>query len=374
MASVTKQGSKWTIRYRANGAQRRHTLPAGSSRREAERLARAIQYSIDTTGAWEPLGQSAVNLDGLYELYLRERAADGARPATLRGYEVIRRFIDFARGRAKVATIDRLTRATVADWLGSIRGGGAGPTTVKNYAKKIRAWWGWAFDAYPADVPQPHMPKVQAPAPPVVRAPTWGQIDAMISGLSGAVKGRKYEPVAVRRAMLIQRYTGLRVGQASAIRWSNFETDLDGLGPALNISPAIAKSAQEAQANRWIPAHADLFKMLLQWRMEDGRPSDGLICGSVPRDIHDTVNRAWSRSGTPIDRYKGHPTHAIRKRLISHMVEAGISDSAIDHLVGHSPKGVRSRHYVDPLVLFPVLKQAVATVPNHQDQEQAQAV
>ncbi len=375
MASVTKQGSKWTIRYRSNGAQRRHTLPGGSSKRDAERLAREIQHAIDTTGSWEPLGNSAITLDGLHKQYVAERAVEGARPATLRGYEVIGRFVAFARGRAKVATIDQLNRATVSGWLSTIVDGGATPTTVANYSRKIQAWWGWANDAHPAEVPPPHMPKVKAPRPPIVRAPTWEQIDAMISGLSGHVRGRKYEPVAVRRAMLLQRYTGLRVGQVGHLRWSDFEPDLDDYGPAINISPALAKTAQEARANRWIPVHADLYRLLLEWRMEDGRPADGvLICGEVPRDIHDTVNGAWSRSGTPAERYQGHPTHALRKRLISHLVEMGIADSAIDHLVGHSPKGVRTRHYVDPLALFPALKAAVATIPTYYAAAQAKAV
>lgn len=373
MANVTKQGDKWTIRYRCNGAQRRHTLPDGTSKRDADKLAREIQHTIDTTGSWEPLGDSVVTLDGLHKCYVAGRTNEGARPATLRGYEVIGRFVAFARGRAKIATIDRLNRATVSDWLGTIRAGGATPTTVANYSRKIRAWWGWANDAYPAQVPPPHMPKIKAPRPPVVRAPSWEQIDAMISGLSGRVRGRKYEPVAVRRAMLLQRYTGLRVGQAGHLQWSDFEADLDGHGPAINISPALAKTAQEAEANRWIPVHADLHRMLLKWRMEDGRPAAGLICGEVPQDIHDTVNGAWRRSGTPAERYKGHPTHALRKRLISHMVEQGASDSAIDLLVGHSPKGVRTRHYVDPLALFPVLKAAVATIPSYAAHAQADA-
>jgi integrase len=374
VANVVMQGRKWTVRYRCNGAQRRHSLPLRSSRRDAERLAREIQHTIDTRGSWEPLGDSAITLGGLHKQYVAERTAAGARPATLRGYEVIGRFVDFARGRARVATIDRLARSTVTEWLATIREGGVTPTTIANYGRKIGAWWRWAYDTHPDDVPRPHMPKIRAPRPPVVRAPTWEQIDAMIAGLEGGLPGRSYQPVAVRRAVLLQRYTGLRVGQASQLRWANIDADLDGHGPAINISPALAKTEQEAHANRWIPVHADLHRLLLEWRMADGRPEEGLICGEAPRDLHDTVNGAWSRTETPADRYKGHPTHCIRKRLISHMVEQGISDAAIDLLVGHSPKGVRTRHYVDPLALFPVLKAAVATVPSYQPREKAKAV
>jgi hypothetical protein len=84
-----------------------------------------------------------------------------------------------------------------------------------------------------------------------------------------------------------------------------------------------------------------------------------------------TVRKAWERSGVAEERWKGHPTRMFRKRLISHMTEQGISDAAIDHLVGHAPQGIRNRHYVDPRAFWPVLKAAVATLPPLDDQLQA---
>ena len=117
--------------------------------------------------------------------------------------------------------------------------------------------------------------------------------------------------------------------------------------------------------NRWVPLHSHLHGLFASWRLADGRPGpEAPIVGQgMPRDPHDTVNRAWMLAGVCSDKWAGHPTHAIRKRYISHLVEAGITDAAIDHAVGHSPRGVRARHYVDPLAFFRLLREALHTIP-----------
>jgi len=201
------------------------------------------------------------------------------------------------------------------------------------------------------------MPRVHLPPPKQVLAPTWTEADSMLEQLTDRAR-------SVRRTATIARFTGLRCSQAAATTWADFSVDWEGRGPALHVR--VTKTEQEAALNRWVPLAPALAHRLLQWKMLDGRPGDdALIIGApLPRDPGDTVGAAWSRAGVPEDRWRKRPFHSLRKRFLSHMVEAGVSDAAIDYLVGHVPKGVRARHYVDPRALWPAMKQAVATIPD----------
>ena len=136
-------------------------------------------------------------------------------------------------------------------------------------------------------------------------------------------------------------------------------------GPRSTLHVRVGKSEEETALDRWIPAAPPLARLLLAWRMADGRPEGNvpIVGGPMPRDASQTVRGAWERSGVPEEHWRGHPTRMFRKRLLSHMTEQGMSDAAMDHLVGHVPQGVRARHYVDPRAFWPVLRAAVATLP-----------
>jgi|GEM_PF-3665292 len=367
MASVSTQGKKFTIRYRNKGDKnaRRYTMPEGSTKAEAEKKKTAIQADIDRLGSWTPgaaaggarargaAARSAgpKNLTELVEAHITG-STDLAESTLRLKRAVLRPFAAHAAGsdrRRSAAPITSLSIQLVRSYLDVVEKRTT-KATATGYGRQVSAFWRWAHRNHKSlGVPTPNMPKLSSPGAPQVLAPTFDEIDRMIAQF--LPRGE-----AVRRLMLIQRWQGLRVGQAAALQCVDFVPDWRGLGPALQVR--TGKSARESAQQRWEPVAPDLAKRISSWTA--GRPSSSLIVGKPPRDPADTVRGAWVRSGQESPKQ---PTHALRKRFISHMVEQGVSDAAIDYLVGHAPKGVRSRHYVDPRAFWPKLTEALATIP-----------
>jgi len=363
MASVDQRGKRFSVRYRNQGdaSPKRHSLPRGATRREAERLAREIQTTIDKRGWWEaPREQAAAaladgaptNLEELVEAHINHAAELGRAENTLRvKRSALRPLWKFIRGddkRRAPPAIGALTLRNVERYLADVRKRRT-ESTANGYGRQVAAFWKWAHERWPDLVPVVHMPRLEAPPPALVLAPTFDEVDRMVAQLSSRAEG-------VRRMMLIQRWQGVRVSQAGALEVGDFVEDWHGLGPALQIRKG--KSRREKAQARWVPVAPDLAKRLRSWCA--GRPADEVLVGRVPRDPADTVGKAWERAGLQVP---SQPTHAIRKRFISHLVEQGASDAAIDYLVGHAPKGVRSRHYVDPRAFWPQLLKAIKTIP-----------
>ncbi len=363
MASVKKRGDTYRIRYRLPGEKnpRSYTVPRGTTKRASEKLAGEIQLAIDQDGSWAPASAPPLNLEELANSYIEERSRGttekaAARPKTLSLYRavLVSGLMESCRGNGPAAPgLHTLSKDAVRRFLEGKREAGCEQSTLSSYARAISPFWRWAHERHPEHVAKPDMPGVHVPPTKQVLAPTWVEIDRMVEQITDRAS-------TVRRAVTIARYSGLRIKQAAAPTWADFDPDWEGLGPALHVTEA--KSEHETAMDRWVPLAPGLTRCLLEWRgaAEDSEP---IIGGILPRDPHETVGGAWRRAGVPEDRWRRRPDHALRKRFISHLVEAGASDAAIDYLVGHAPKGTRARHYVDPRALWPMLRAAVGTVP-----------
>lgn len=461
MAAVEMQGDTWTVRYRQNGVRKRYTLPAGSSKRDAERQARKIQHAIDNGEPWEQRGRADKSLHDLVSEYKAHQREAGRSAATLRGYGILDRLVEYAAGRAKIAPIDSLTRRTVraflvqkikpeldaknmakvakyeaskarhANYEQELAEHEAGRrtrrprrvklpvppritapgNTIDAYWRIIKAWWTWALDEYEDDddvklkaPPRKAALKLPTVIIPQVVAPSWSEIDSMIEELDPSTEkhGRNKDVSALWRTLLIQRYTGLRVSQASGLRWCDLARELleDGTdhGPAVNIGPALAKTQQEAEQNRWIPVPRRLMRHLSEWRLADGMPDDstnlivgnaehdpdsGRLVAGVPRDPAEAVGEAWARAGIDPKKWQGHPTHAIRKRVRTHLErqllggdveikddkqgQGRLVDRAINHQMGHAREGVAAKNYIDPYVYLPALRRAMEMIPTPEE-------
>jgi integrase len=392
--AIEQQGERWTVRYRQNGARKRYSLPAGSSRRDAERMERKIRQSLDEEGTWEQQGRAATSLNDLVDQFkAHQRDVLEVSEATLRGYRVLDRFVAFAAGRANVAGLEMLCRREVSRFLlehvkpGLLRKAAekqqraeregievrqTNPAnTLNGYAKVIKAWWTWArdHDEHGRVVGPVRMPKLPSSVLVQVRAPAWEHIDAMLAALeAGPVRGRSRAPTALLRSLWIQRYTGLRVGQASRLAWEDFARDVveDGVryGALINVNPALGKSREEKEGNRWIPVPPALMELLDAWNSADGAPATGLIVGpDMPRDPHDTASRAWQAADVPPERWQGHPTHAIRKRVRSYLEASDLRERAILYQIGHAPGGTAAKHYIDPVAYLRSLRPVIDAIP-----------
>ena len=121
-------------------------------------------------------------------------------------------------------------------------------------------------------------------------------------------------PIA-RMALPLLLYTGQRVGDVAAMKWSQY----DGKG--------IGVRQQKTRALLWIPCHAVLKAEL------DAAPreSDFIVGKSFTGDgLSNVVRRALGRIGA--ERYT---THGLRKNAAIALAEAGCTPQQIAAVTGH---------------------------------------
>lgn len=367
MASISKHGDRWRIRYRNRGerAIRSRTLPRDASRADAERARREIEEAIDRTGRWERAPAAAADVAELVEAWLEDRAQEtpwrrAAAGKTLANYRrILVGFEAHLRGRAGSVAPSALNRRAAQAWLASRMEDGLAPATLRMHHAVLSSWWRWAHEEHPQLVPPASLPSVRAAPPRRVSAPSWEQIDSLL----GVLNPNRCEPLI--RTVWICRFTGLRIGQVQRLCWRDYAADVAGGGPGLHIGAELAKTAEEGAMDRWVPVHPALAAAMAEWRSRDGARAapERLVVGAATAEPNKTLVDAWRRAGVPSDLWAGHSSHVFRKRFISALVEAGTADAVIDHLVGHAPVGVRTRHYVDPMAIFPAAARALAVIP-----------
>ncbi len=349
MTSLHERNKRFNIRYRNKGDKnpRRYTLPKGTTRREAEAIARKMQLQIDKRGYWSKAAAPPMDLAELVDEYIEERkrgtvGKPPARPKTLRLIDTVLRnmLIPTCRGRGSAPPgLYTLTEENAALMLDQKRRYGCAPGTLKTYRATMRAFWSRSHRHYPEHVSP--TPKLEVHTPPgaIPVTPMYHEADRMIAQLTDRA-------TAVKRSVFMSRFMGVR-GFQTEMAWFDFDNNWRDRGPALHIR--LGKSERERSESRWVPIAPPLAKMLMEWRMADGRPDDAapILGGPLPRDFSDTVAQAWRRAGVDEELWKGHPTRVFRKMFQTYL-EWDVPERALDFLVGHAPRGTRARHYIDP--------------------------
>jgi integrase len=119
-------------------------------------------------------------------------------------------------------------------------------------------------------------------------------------------------PVA-RMAQLLLLYTGQRVGDVAAMKWSQY----DGKG--------IGVRQQKTRTLLWIPCHAVLKAAL------DAAPRHSeFIVGNTGDGLSNVVRRAPRRIGA-----EQYTTHGLRKNAAIALAEAGCTPAQIAAITGH---------------------------------------
>lgn len=367
MASVTKQGRTWTVRYRNKGDKnpRRYSLPTGSGKREAEKKCRTIQAAIDDTGSWAPATTPPATLDAAVDLYiaarrLGNRQRPAAKPSTLRMYDVVLRkiLLPFLRGRSQHAALRDLNTKKVGALLDDCHRKKCSPRTLVVYRSIVGGLWKWARAEFPDHVVPVDLPVVARPPIKEVIAPTYDQIDRMLLGLPERCR-------VVRRTVIIQRFTGLRISQAARLRWRDLLSSFEEKGPALHIHKGLGKSLREAEMNRRVPVHSELRRLMLEWRLADGRPAADapIVGGKLPGSARETLGNAWRRAGVADEKWSGHPSHVLRKRFVTTLEVGRVRERVIDYLIGHARQDVKGRSYIVGLELWDEMKEAISLIP-----------
>lgn len=128
-------------------------------------------------------------------------------------------------------------------------------------------------------------------------------------------------PEPLRRAVLLALYSGQRIGDCIAMRWSDYDGE------------AIQVKQTKTGARLWIPCHAELRAELDAWERQAvtilvntwGRPwKTGGIYGAMSDAIRADAE------------LRGLVTHGLRKTAAARLAEAGCSVHQIAAITGHA--------------------------------------
>lgn len=314
MASIHKRRGGWRVRWRDPDGRSRSRQFA--TQREAKAHVRAVEEAGARGERWEPRdARREPTTVGILEAFLIARSLSRS-PNTIRNYgSRLQRFASWLGPRKQRPPREVLSRATLRAFWASL--GDLKVSSRRVIVGTVQQAWEWAYDDedHGWAIPRPRtieMPTVAgAPRP----APSWSEMDAVIAELDGWR----------RRSAIVQRCTGLRVGQAHRLEWR--DVDLDAA--TVTIRGELGKTRQERRG-RVIPIAPVLVAELATWGRREGR--------LVPRS-HQEVRpliAAWERAKVPRAAWEGRPNHAFRHGFQTGLRAAGVDPDAIKALVGHS--------------------------------------
>ncbi|MEN0064949.1 MAG: tyrosine-type recombinase/integrase [Myxococcota bacterium] len=346
MASYTKRGEGWSIRWRdPDGTSRRRQVPDARTR---DTLLREIDAAHALGRRWEP---AAVGVDHSMAAaavgYLRA-VRRRLRPRTVESQaRTIADFLDWvgARIRRQHVGVDVLSRKLMLAHYDDMVDRGLALSTAKVRISHLRQFWAWCHDDedFGEHTPRPRKIDVASPTPRETIAPTWEQMDAMIMALS---------LVHYQRLATVLRCTGLRKVQAMGLRWSDIDLDRG----TLYVRPELGKTRQE-RSGRVVPLPPVLLDEIASWGQRRGWLIDWPTEARKPHS--GTIEHAWRLAGVDERVWRQRTVHCLRKGHASGLRELGANHFAVEYLQGRT-MGVAGT-YTDPRAL--PLAEAVALVP-----------
>ena len=371
MASIErKRKGVYSIRWRdPDGRQRQRTV---STRQAADDLRREVRQAIELGRRWEPVGaRRPPELRTMFAAFLTAQIR--LRPRTLRRYgQMLEAFATWAETQhgKRDATSELLSRSLLRDYFAHLTttpGRNGAPRTVSTARKHVEAValaWAWAWDedeehAWTDLVPRFRPVKLATVERAPTIAPTWQQMDAAVEACLTTWH---------RQLAVILRCTGMRVSAALQLEWA----DVDLGAATLTIRSETTKGGY---SGRTVPVSPVLVAELATWGRREGPviaapeaerraargelgPSGKAARGRAAR----MLAAAWKRSGVPERVWTRQPGKAFRKGFTSELKRLGADVEAVERLVGHMRRDVRS-HYLDDSALRPHLTAAVDLVP-----------
>lgn len=197
----------------------------------------------------------------------------------------------------------------------------------------LHGFWSWCSDReeWEAFVPRPKRIELPAPMLASVHAPTWPMADRMIAELECEV---------MRRAAVLQRMLGLRLGQVLRLEADDFDLGAD----QVTVRAELGKTRRE-KTGRVLPLPLALREELASWRLKPGR-----IIQRTPGAVRRAFEAAWQAAGIAEVYWRGRPSHALRKAFRSELRALRIPSDAIEYWCGRRTGG-QTDDYTDPRAL-----------------------
>lgn len=356
------------VRWRdVDGKARARRIDVIEGRRsEAEQACTDLLAQVEKARAvgvrWRPRDEERVPLlsaaIAAYIEHIARAVRDGNRAAgTLeKRAALLKRFLGFVGGEH--ADVGVLTASKFTAFYDSLT---CAPSSKFVYASHLHSFYDWCStsDKFRAHVNRPPALADMSIYPALAAAPvspTWQECDAMIPHLLNECD---------RRAVVIMRYTGVRISQACRLNVDDFDFDTC----TLKIRRGNGKSRREKQG-RTMPVSRYLIEEMRRWTLPAVGPvvATGERVSLVPNDMSKRIKDAWARSGVrrevwdEVGRGNAKPCHAYRYALISELRARRAEHDAREFLVGHT-EGTVARYYLDPaLALGDDVREAVGMI------------
>lgn len=352
MASIRKprrEGHSYQVRWTGlDGREHSRACPNAATARSVKR---EIEEAIAHGREWRP-AVPVWSVGDAVDHYVEHRTS-AKRPGTaaqdrkrLTRWE---RWIA-ARHGAKPSPGACFTLADLDAFHAAMLADGCAVRTANAYAGTVYSLWIWLFDRHRdrmrIDVP-PRRFERPAPDPTPTRAPTWEQVDAMLAHLAHPKLAHLY------RNCVVQRYTGLRLSQARALRWDDF----DLVAGTLHVRPELGKSRAE-RAGRTIPVTPHLLRELAAWPRSHETVVGWTATGKA---YHLDVAAAWRASGADPALWRARTTHAIRRAFRTGLYRAGCDGQAAEFYIGHA-RGLEGVYTADDALRLQACADAVPAI------------
>lgn len=349
--SKRRADGEGTVRQRPDGrweARLRYTDPITGQRRQASfygstaDLARAeLDKARDRVKVEAPLKDSTVRLADWIE-HWQETALEASprKESTKQWYRTLARK-HLGGGAFGATPLDKLRKSHIDGLLVRLRSDGLSDSTVRSVYTVLRSVLADAkLDGLIAD-----NAALRAPRPRVARAEARYLDAGQVTAILAAADGLRYRPV-----LMLIAATGLRRGEALALRWEHVNFADGSLRVTSTLSRTggqlVVTEPKTARSRRVVPLSPGTVTMLRS--VKAAQASDRLHAGEQwtdsglvfttefgtpvePRNILRTIETAAAKAGI-----EDVGVHTLRHSAAVALLEAGVHIKAVADLLGHS--------------------------------------
>lgn len=246
--------------------------------------------------------------------------------------------------------LDEIRRAHLLDWWDEfVVQGGRAQSTGRNHLNSLAEVFAWALDREMIEEsPVEGLRQVLRRRNRGKRGRAESEGGAMINPIekpadvAALVDAAEAAPGAIGRLTLLMLFAGLRLGEATALDWS----DIDWEGSALNVRRSLSRGkhlgATKSGRSRRVGLCRRLRTALREAWMRAGRPEEGFVACVDHANLR---NRAFPDLCTKAEIGDGYTPKSLRDTYASQLLTAGIQLGYISRQLGHADVAVTAHHY-----------------------------